>query len=769
MQKNHPKSSALRQTKICMAAAAMVTAAALPGYAVADGVQVPSKPQWEQARDTRVGVLNASRGPIKLAQEADFAANRVLADKQELARLAVLLEEAAKVGDTNSAKFASFKKSIPDIDAAIAALEGRRGSDGTFYGQDKLQEEALKAFKVAADSIQNENEFNSGGKITALTDLMTAHKRAVDDAQKNATKAKQRLALIEHKLAMVQAVGNEAASEKLAASYLLDANASAADKNKDLLSWNDMNLATFADEDPAGSSGHTKIINDKTLEIGSFSGDGSDAIYGAGEVDGVKTRAIGTLRALEGAEHQVGVVDGALNIHQAIEGSGKLSVLVGKNGKLSFVDESTGIADDATNVTLMASKSGESSTDVAGQISFGTNTSAGNAKIDVIDGSKLSFANGASAAKAEIGLRNGGELTFADGASAGTSKISVGRAWSQEDIDALPDASGVTKPTPTVAAKATFDGASAGDATITNGGEVTFSGAKLENLTLINEATGKVTIAGKMVDKLGIDGQPIPLQDPEVGNEKQMQHSLGGTAKVENRGALTAGNLKLAEMTLNNEAGTAAISTSEGGKAVVTNAQGATLSFTDTQLQQMRLTNAGNASLANGTTANEASIEMKGGILDISSVSVDVDGNAEKMLSIGSLTGTGEIRTGDTKLVLGELNGDDGFSGTILHGANPVPSDEDTESSPNALRMAPLAAQVPVGSEVVKVGTGNLTLSGDQSGVKSLNVQGGTLTAAHANALGSGAVNVAQAGTIALSQDVTGVTELTNAGTLNLG
>ncbi|WP_212677168.1 hypothetical protein, partial [Pandoraea sp. PE-S2R-1] len=154
----------------------------------------------------------------------------------------------------------------------------------------------------------------------------------------------------------------------------------------------------------------------------------------------------------------------------------------------------------------MARKFGTSGKSEAGEISFGTNTSAGNAKIGVEEGGKLSFADGASAANATIGLRDGGELTFAAGASAGASTISVGRAYTQDDIEALPDlAPSLRKGTPVSAGKLTFDGASAGDATIANGGELRFSGAELHNLTLTNEEKGTVTILGKMVDKLDED------------------------------------------------------------------------------------------------------------------------------------------------------------------------------------------------------------------------------------------------------------------------
>ena len=72
MQKNHPKSSALRQTKICMAVAAVVTAAALPGYAVASDAVPSQVPHWQADRNNSIKVLGEKRGAIVLAKESNF-------------------------------------------------------------------------------------------------------------------------------------------------------------------------------------------------------------------------------------------------------------------------------------------------------------------------------------------------------------------------------------------------------------------------------------------------------------------------------------------------------------------------------------------------------------------------------------------------------------------------------------------------------------------------------------------------------------------------
>ncbi|WP_150624756.1 hypothetical protein, partial [Pandoraea horticolens] len=763
MQKNHPKSSALRQTKICMAVAAVVTAAALPGYAVANAGQAAA-PQWEQTRDARVNALGADRGPIKTATETNYRATRELADKQELATLASTLTTAAATGDDEGEKFASFKAAISEIDKSLAALEGRRAPDGRFHGLDESHNTALTALKAAAVAISDQGKFDAGTERNTLNGLILTgtHTTAVTDAQRAATTAAQNLALLERKLAAWNAIGNEADSQRLGASYLLDVNAANADRNNNVLTWNDVNLKTHADESPAGSTGHTLLIADKTIEIGSFSGDASNAVHGAAG----SARDIGTISALKDAAHDVRVASGTLNIHRGIDGEGALTVTAGEGGTVNFVAQPTGNGGiTGENVTLVAGSAvgGGSGADDKGQINFENGMSAGTAKISLHSGGKLAFNGGANAGESEIAVDGAVTLDMVQARADDNVQRGVDR---EALLPVLTQGTGATL---------VFDESSVGKAKIANRGTLTITASDLSASTLTNEATGTVEIAGKMVGVFDENGDPVMVAGEA---QREMKHSLGGTANVVNRGTLSATNLKFANMTLQNVTGRTTISNSEGGNAVVSNAQGATLAFSDTQLQQMRLTSSGNVNMAGATTANQSAIEMTGGVLDISGVSIDAAGTPEKTLTIGSLNGTGEIRTGSTTLVLGELNGDDSFAGTIANSA-PIPKvDEqdasgtgENDSAPITMRMASVAVEAQPSREanVVKIGTGNLTLTGDQSGVTSLNVQGGTLTADHANALGSGTVSVARAGTVALSKNVSGVTSLQNEGTVDLG
>ncbi len=777
MQKNHPKSSALRQTKICMAVAAVVTAAALPGYAVASDAVPSQVPHWQADRNNSIKVLGEKRGAIVLAKESNFHANLELNNNQEIANIASAIRVAVEAEGSDAEKFSAFQAVMPRIEKAKSDLDGRRGLDGSLSVLDKRHHAALTDLAAAVRNIDNESKLTSGAKRNALNPLIDkrTHDATVTTAQDAATKAQQNLTLLNHKLTALSAVGSAEDSARLASTYLLDVNADSPDTNaKQLMSWGDANLKAFANQVAVGAGdAQTKIVKDATLEIGGFSGRASDAIHGATELDSVKTREIGTLRALEGAEHQVGVVGGALNVNQAIEGAGKLAVLVGADGKLNFSDKGVGIADDAADATLMAGKFG-AGTGAAGRIVFGKGTSAGSAKIGVVDGGALTF-DGASAATAAIELRNGGALTFAEGSTADASTILVGRALSQDELDALPEVTGLTKRDPSIAAKATFVGASLGNATIANGGTLAIAASNLHASTITNEASGTATIGGRMLVVLDADGNPIVDSDDVPA--PFMLKSLGGAAKVTNHGTLKIQDTDLQDMALTNAAGNTSISASEGGHAIVANADGATLSFTATQLERMHLTNSGIVNMADSVTAHQAKIEMgAGGVLDISKVGgTNADGDSDKTLSIGSLTGAGAIYTGDTALVLGELNGDDRFAGSISHGAPPAPVEVAEGHTSETLRMAsdatlddaaPLAAKVV---RVVKVGTGNLTLAGDQSGVSILNVDGGTVTATHANALGSGTVNVASASAVSLNTNVSGVKNLQNDGTVDLG
>ena len=774
MQKNHPKSSALRQTKICMAVAAVVTAAALPGYAVAEAVD----PIQDQ-RNSRLAALQVYDGPIKKAGIAEARAVLELEHAETFAALATTVNTALVAGGnegTAQQRFDALQEVLPLIQTALDNVRENE-SLGRLGAEDGAHHDRLISLQKAAKAVTVTNiaDNSSGEPRDKLNGLVAKNEvdSTVAQAQAKAATAQQSHALLKRKVDAWTAVGNEADVKRLAVTSLLDANAAGAIVDgASVLTWSDKNLKAFDVETAVSATdAHDRLAKASRLEIGSFSGDASNALHGAEST----TRAIGTIHALDDAKHNVNVAGGTLNVHHGIEGQGALTMTVGAGGTLNFVAQAVG------------AKGG-----IAGQnvvLSAGNVTGGGAADGDQ---GAIAFERGMSAGEATIGLHSGGKLAFNQGADAGHSKIAVGGAVTSEqvadrnkarlvdnaDLKALPVL------TAGIAATLAFDQSSAGNAEIANQGVLTFAASDLSAVKLTNEAAGTVAITGKRVNVVDKDGKPV-LDDEEKPTQR-MLNSLGGTAEVTNRGTLSATNMALQGMTLNNEGGTATMSASEGGNAMVANASDATLRFVDTQLEEMRLTNSGRTTLSGSTTAGQAKIDMAGGVLDISEISAVADVQA---LHIGSLSGKGgAIHTGDTTLVLGALNDDAHFAGTISQRAPIVAGDDGDEAAgdsnassdadvqaldvalepSDSQRMALDATPAALGSDVVKMGTGNLTLAGDQSGVSSLSVNAGTVTAAHANALGAGTLSIAKTGTVALSTDVSGVTHVKNAGALHL-
>ncbi|WP_150561952.1 hypothetical protein, partial [Pandoraea bronchicola] len=810
MQKNHPKSNALRQTKICMAAAAVVTAAALPGYAVADLT-------WEESREERVtNLTKADTGLISNAEKALRENETKLINAGRYKDLAEQVEKVLSAQEIEDAQRLSNLRPVAErINVEVSRLVRVAAGASADKALHQDYQNALTSLQSKVNAISSVAKIKTNDPARKALDGLVKKESIdgiVNPAQNAAVKAQQDFELLTHKSAALSRVASKDEYNYLTkTTFLLDANAAGADKNgEQVISWGDANLKTF-DVDTAAGTGadRAKIAKEVALEIGSFSGDKSDAIHGIANGD-PKTAEIGTLRALNGAKHDVQVKDGALNIHQAIEseGNGELSVTLGKKGVLNFkgqADEAKangGIKGD--NVTLVAG-----SADVA----IVAATTA--------DGAKITFGDRTSAGKARIDLHSGASLEFGKGSDAGNSKITVARSVTNADIDARKvereaalaanlnaDLTALPELTEQLGATLVFEESSAANADIVNAGAITFTASDLSTAKLKNVAGGTVTIQGKEVGV--VDDENNPVNDSESGLQvMETKLSDGGTALVFNQGTLTVentnlngmdlqsvgkatieksiggksmvanlsdGDLAISETQLQNmklvNAGKAAITKSKGGEAFIANIDDGELAFSDADLQRLALANEGTVKMSGKTVATDASIKLHGGSLDVSAIAISAaeagKDKPENSLTIGSLSGKGDVVTGDTVLMLGELGNDDHFEGKISReAAKPTGQAYPNVLNANAPTTQPVVA--PVGSQLVKVGTGNLTLAGDQSGVTSLSVQGGTLTAAHANALGSGTVNVAGTSTVALSTDVSGVKHLQNDGTVDLG
>lgn len=663
MQKNHPKSNVLRQTKICMAAAA-VAAAVLPAYVQAQAVP-QQLAQWEISRNDRISEISNAIGDLQKNLDKARATSR-FADKVDiqLAWVKTVIADAAGNEDREKS-FKYLASSIADdleIEDSLLTDAGRKQKLALSALKEKLDEASAAAEGGRQDDIDRAQK--------ALETEVAKHARFLADSE-HAFEALQREArLLRTKRDRVQSVTSEAELNGLTNTRRLRATTSNVATLGGAPTWSDKHLTNFMGAD-ATTDTHSALGKDSILEFTRRSGEESDAIAGTSGV-----RDVGTLHARGSADHDVRVDGGTLNIHGEIAGEGRLGVTVGKGGTLHFADGGIGVSSNAKDVTLWAGRSEKGSPE-GGAIEFGEHTSAGTATII---------------------LHKGGSLYFAEGANAGVSDIDIAQG-----------------------ASATFHAANAAAASIQNDGTLTLeAGSKAGRADILNQSGARATF-------LNAD-----LQRAELVNQGSMH-----------------------------------LERTQGGSATLINGVDAHVDVLDSDLQQLGLANVGVVNLRGNTLADGARIEMLGGNLNISGIEAQAPGRkAEKTLSIGSLSGIGRVVTGDTKLVLGDRDEDDRFDGEIVR------EEASSGGASNALRRASKSsAQVAAatGSNVVKAGTGNLTLGGDQSGVASLRIEGGSVTAAHAKALGAGTVTVTDNGAVKLASDVDGVSHIDNAGRIELG
>ncbi|VVE80142.1 autotransporter family protein [Pandoraea sputorum] len=663
MQKNHPKSNVLRQTKICMAAAA-VAAAVLPAYVQAQAV--PQRlAQWEISRNDRISEIANAIGDLKNNLDKARATSR-FADKVDiqLAWVKTVIADAAGNEDREE----SFKY------LASAIADDLKIEDSRLTDAGRKQKLALSALKEKLDEASaaakggRQDDIDRAQK--ALETEVAKHARFLTDSEQAFDALKREARLLRTKRDRVQGVTSEAELNGLSNTRRLRAATSNVPTLGGALTWSDKHLTNFMEAD-ATTDTHNALGNDSILEFTRGSGEESDAIAGTSGV-----RDVGTLHSRVSADHNVRVDGGTLNVHRGIEGKGRLGISVGKGGTLHFVDDGIGVASDARDVTLWAGRSEKASPD-GGTIEFGKRTSAGTATII---------------------LHRGGNLHFAEGANAGVSDIDIAQG-----------------------ASATFHAANAAVASIQNDGTLTLeAGSKAGRADILNQSGA---------------------------------HAMFRNADLQRAELVNLGSMHLER--------------TKGGSATLINGVDAHVDVLDSDLQQLGLANVGVVNVRGNTLADGARIEMLGGRLNISDIEMQAPGRkAEKTLSIGSLSGIGRVVTGDTKLVLGGRDEDDRFDGEIVR------EEVSSGSASNALRRASRSSTqvaAATGSNVVKAGTGNLTLGGDQSGVASLRIDGGSVTAAHAKALGAGTVTVTDKGAVKLASDVDGVNHIDNAGRIDLG
>ncbi|EDR3558961.1 fibronectin-binding autotransporter adhesin ShdA [Salmonella enterica subsp. enterica serovar Benue] len=280
---------------------------------------------------------------------------------------------------------------------------------------------------------------------------------------------------------------------------------------------------------------------------------------------------------------------------------------------------------------------------------------------------------------------------------------------------------------------------SLGSGDIDNSGVLKVGEGELENTlsgtgSLVKTGTGELTLSG---DNTYSGGTTI------TGGTLTADHADSlGTGAIANSGVLQVGEGEL-ENTL-----------SGSGSLVKTGTGELTLSGDNNY--------SGGTTITGGTLTADHADSLGTGAIDNSGVLQVGEGELENTLSgAGSLvkTGTGELT----------LSGDNSYSGgtTISGGtltadhADSLGSGDIDNSGVLQVGEGELKNTLSGSGSLVKTGTGELTLSGDNSYSGATTISDGTLIAANVNALGSG--NIDNSGTLML--DANGAFELANVTT----
>ncbi|WP_301234052.1 autotransporter domain-containing protein [Pandoraea cepalis] len=741
------KVGALRQTKIGMAVAAMVAATAFPTVAVAEVETADVIVQQSKAH-----IVNVLESQIDEITKVNAEKNDAFIRENTWLSNAEKIQEILKI-EVLEKRNAELEGIASRADEMLKLAE--TGTDGKSLDHvDWMSVEDLKKIKEAANSVVAASEEARAGEIAKFSAFLSRESN-IETIKADALALSAKLKNAKETLKTLNVADGQSLHE-LVNRFELNAEMENG-KAKEVGSWAVDNLSgKFADIQKASGG---DLVNEKTiLEITQRSGAASNPVTGTAD----SGRRVGTLRLLDGADHRLDVSNGQLILGQGIDGTGKLRIDVGTEGVLVFEKAGQGIQVEANGVEINAGRNTNPS-EAGALIAVDAGTSAGGVDVGVREGVSLRiddeaddheleegglvhFAAGTSAGSARIGIHDSGSLGF-EGSDAGSSSISISHGGTASFRDAGAKQSSIAN-----SGSLNFVSSSGADAKIINerGGELMFSASALEGLHLTNRGAA------------------------------DLQATSGGEATIVNEvdGELAFGGASLDKLKLDNE-GTASISHAFGGDATLHNRAVGRMAIIDTALENVRLSNEGWVGLVGETTADNAVVKMSGGMLDVSLVekvadeSNAVEKGTEKAITIGSLSGTGDVITGATQVTLGSANQDDEFGGrfmkTVAITEPQVEGEATTETTESVALRTPAVAQTTQGVQLTKIGTGNLTLTGDQSDVDRLSIQGGKLTAAHANALGSGTVSVAGTGTIALAADVSGVTDLTNAGTLDLG
>ncbi|MBD0416583.1 autotransporter outer membrane beta-barrel domain-containing protein [Oryzicola mucosus] len=394
-------------------------------------------------------------------------------------------------------------------------------------------------------------------------------------------------------------------------------------------------------------------------------------------------------------------------VYSGTESAGDAAITNNDGDTVQFLDSSTGANATIVNNTGGATSFEDASTagsalitnNSAGSLTFSDNATAANANITNNEGGAIGFDGNATGGQANVtnngsiafegnsrGDRinvvnnEGADITFNDRSNAGAGQYTNnGQIVFNDSSDA-----GTISLTNNKGAAVDFNGASsAGQAAIANSGAVRFNDdSTADEAAIVNNKSGSVTFDDK---------------------------SSAGSAFVSNSGALAfKGNSSAADADIvNNATGTIAVSENASlGNATVNNGGQLELSGNATAGSSSILTGPnGTTIFSERSSGGTAALETDaGGVVDFSGVTAG-------LITVGSIQGPGDYRLGGVSLQVGGNNLSTTVDGVISDGGLAGGS----------------------GGSLVKVGTGTLTLGGENSYTGVTLIRNGVLQAGAEN------------------------------------
>ncbi|MFK0377614.1 autotransporter domain-containing protein [Pandoraea sp. NPDC090278] len=416
MRGNRPKSYALCQTEIYAAIIMVVAVIGGAPNASAGSLRSSGMENREQRLQELVP-LDEQKKTVEKEKTDEHEKNMSLLGSE-----IPIHNSLANISDADELKKA-LGNHVADIQGAIDVVQ-KRIDEGKELPKDRVLIQELSDLKGTVDALANSQNPLAGPERTALDNLLSGDANKFNESLAALVQAKKDAELVGYTLQRWRDANDEKTASNLSVTKELNASVSGVDLVPDTnyVTWNDKNQIDFM-SDTVPVDGQSLIDAQTTLEISARSGQLSDAIYGATN----QQRDVGTIRAVNGADHTVRVDGGTLSVHQGIDGEGTLTMNVGSKGVLKFVEGGQGVSDDAQHITLSAGTSDGQSPDApGGTIDFFKGTSAGAARLQIHDAGALTFHPGSTGGRSVIDVEKGGVVGFDEANAADATILNSG-------------------------------------------------------------------------------------------------------------------------------------------------------------------------------------------------------------------------------------------------------------------------------------------------------------------------------------------------------